>query len=409
MPRGELTSALLFLLLLPSALQAQDYDGYFSTLFSVMPDVVPAEGGQPVTELRSRLFVEGLLNPGPSLHIRAGVFVDALVADRDPLGSRGTSTDALIRPADLYAEYRSAAFDVRAGMSRIVWGRLDEFQPTDVVNPLDLSRFIFEGRSEARLPVALVRGRLFLPGGSTLEGIVVPAFRSGRFDQLDEDTSPFTLAPVGVRVRHAPGTSWGNVQGGARFTSTAGRVDWAVSAWRGFESFPTYVLQPSMPEPSPLIPPRYDEVFPRFTMIGADFETARGPWGLRGEAAWFDTVTPRSFEVGIGADRRAGSYRVAINAIVSHADETDVTFVGWAERSFARETRSGRLLAVYDPADETAFVRGIAMLSLRDNLSLEASAGWIAGQAGGISQGGADVLALLSSRDFLYMRLKVHF
>jgi len=362
-----------------------------------------------VTELRMRLFAEGLFVPADPLRVRAGVFVDALIADRAPLGAHTVVKAAIIRPADFYVELRRERFDVRAGMSRIVWGRLDEFQPTDVVNPVDLSRFMLEGRSEARLPVALVRGRLFLPASTTLEGIVVPAFRAGRFDQLAEETSPFMLAPFGVRERREPRTSWRNVQGGARLTSTLHRVDWGVSAWRGFEHFPAYVPSTPAPDPLALVPPHYVEVFPRFTMVGADFETVRGPWGLRGELAWFDSATPRSFEGGIGADRRAGNYRVALNAVVARADDTDVTFVGWAERSFARETRSARLLAVYDPSDDTAFVRGIGSWSLRDNVALEASAGWFTGESTAAPQSGIDVLALLSRRDFLYTRVIIHF
>ena len=47
-----------------------------------------------------------------------------------------------------------------------------------------------EGRSEARLPVGLVRARTFLPRSTTLEAVYVPHFRRGRFDQLDEPSSP---------------------------------------------------------------------------------------------------------------------------------------------------------------------------------------------------------------------------
>ena len=89
------------------------------------------------------------------------------------------------------------------GASRIVWGRLDEFQPTDVVNPLDLSKFLLEGRSEARLSVGLVRGRVFLPGSATLDLIAVPGFRAGRFDQLDEPSSPFNFASFRRRLSNA--------------------------------------------------------------------------------------------------------------------------------------------------------------------------------------------------------------
>ena len=389
---------------------AQDYGGHFSTLFDVMPDVDASSGAQPVAELRTRLFAEGLFNPYQSVHLRAGLFVDALLADRDSLGGEGATAAAVIRPADVYAEYRGTRFDVRAGMARIVWGRLDEFQPTDVINPIDLSRFVFEGRSESRLPVALVRGRVFLPGSSTLEGIVVPVFRAGRFDQLDEETSPFRLAPPGPVERHEPGTSWRNIQGGTRFTSTIGRVDWGASAWRGFETFPVYLSAVASPEAHLPQPVGFVAAFPRFTMVGGDFETVSGPWGVRGELAWFDGAAVRSFEGGIGADRRAGNYRVALNAVVSHGGEdTDVTFVGWAERTFARETRSARLLAVYDPSDDTAFVRGIAAISMRDNLWLEGSAGWFSGQREAAGQGSPDVLGLLARRDFLYTRLRIHF
>jgi len=400
----------VILVIAATELRAQDYDGYFSSLFLVMPDVADADGNEHVAELRTRLLAEGLYDLSERIHVRAGFFVETLAGHRGPLDSDPPALAAIVRPGDAYVEFRGERADLRAGMSRIVWGRLDEIQPTDVVNPIDLSRFLLEGRSEARLPVALVRGRAFLPHGSTLEGIVVPFFRSSRFDQLEEETSPFRLAPPGGLERRAPATEWGNVQGGARFTSTVGRFDWGVSAWRGFEGFPTYVPAPAPLDPLALFVPTFFEVFPRFTMVGADFETVRGPWGLRGEAAWFRGDSPRSFEGGIGADRRAGDYRIALNTIVSHADVFDVTFVGWAERNFARDTRRARLLAVYDPDDDTAFVRAIGALSLRENVWLELSGGWFTGNPQDVDLSGAlGALGLLSRRDFIYTQVKIHF
>ena len=97
----------------------------------------------------------------------------------------------MIRVHDAFAELTAGRLDVRAGFARVVWGRLDEIQPTDVVNPLDVSRFFFEGRSEARLPVALVRASVFLSDAASVEAVYVPVFRRGRFDLLDEPTSPF--------------------------------------------------------------------------------------------------------------------------------------------------------------------------------------------------------------------------
>ena len=86
----------------------------------------------------------------------------------------------------------------------------------------------------------------------------------------------------------------------------------------------------------------------------------------------------------------------------TQVENTDVNVVGWAERSFARETRSVRLLAVYNPDAASAFVRGIAAFSLRDNLWLETSVGWLRGTE-------LDLLSRLSTRDFVYARLRGYF
>jgi hypothetical protein len=342
-------------------------------MLDVLPDLSPEDGAPPTTELRTRVFVERQQEIGEHLRLQLSGYVDGLVADR--------ARDAVVRPNDLYIEYRADRFDVRAGYSRIVWGRLDEFQPTDVVNPIDLTRFLLEGRSEARLPAALVRGRVFLSDASTIEAVVAPVFRASTFDQLDEETSPFNPAPPVARNWPEPQTSWDNLQGGGRFTSTVGRVDWGVSAYRGFRTFPTY---------------------PRSTMIGGDVETARGPWGLRGEVAVF--LEEDAVEAGVGADRRAGDYRIAANVLVTtgQAQGTDVLLVSSAERSFARETRRIRAFAVYDPTDDTAFARLIAAVSVRDNVWVEGSAGVFAGSS-------LDTIGLLTRRDFLYARLKVFF
>jgi len=60
------------------------------------------------------------------------------------------------------------------------------------------------------------------------------------------------------------------------------------------------------------------------------------------------------------------------------------------------------MLAVYNPDAASAFVRGIVAFSLRDNLLLETSAGWLRGTE-------LDLLSRLSTRDFVYARLKVYF
>jgi hypothetical protein len=163
-------------------------------------------------------------------------------------------------------------------------------------------------------------------------------------------------------------------------------------------------------------------------MVGGDFETVRGEWGVRGEVAAYPDrrlqgrVQARLFdghtiEGGVGADRSAGAYRVSGNIVVARRwlsdrggtdaadrviDRTDVNLVGAVDRSFARETRRIRVFGVYNPEEASAFVRAIAGFDVRDNVAIEASGGVFAGD-------GADALSRLATRDFVYLRLKVFF
>jgi hypothetical protein len=376
--------------------EAQTVSGYASVMFDTFPQI-------DVTELRSRVFAEYRRDLNDRVRLVASGFAEALIAER---GEPGLIRTGILRPQEVSLETAWERADLRVGLSRVTWGRLDELLPTDVVNPLDLTKFFFEGRAEGRMPVALVRAR-WLPSESfTLESIYVPFFRRGRFDELDEETAPFAIRlPLPVERREPPRTVR-NGQGGVRATATSGRVDWSVSAYRGFEPLPVYEGSSAR--------------FPRFTMIGGDFETVRGQWGLRGELAAFvdrtlqlqnapTAVKGKALEGGLGVDRRAGSYRVSGTVMltsrianVAELDRRDLTLVGAIDRSFARETRSLRVFAAYNPGERAGFARAIGAFSLRDNLSLEVSGGVFAGI-------GLDVFARFSDREFLYIRLKAFY
>lgn len=385
--------------------------GYVSITVDHLPNA-PA----PATELRARLFAEETLAPGERLKIHLAGFVEGLVADRN----RGeTADDLIVRPQEAYIEFGGSRADFRAGYSRVVWGRLDEIQPTDVVNPLDLARFFFEGRSEARMPVAMARGRLFFGERATIDALIVPEFRRGTFDQLDEDTSPFNLEadrvvclgiglcpPLETEVLE-PTVAFRNLQGGGRVSVTTGRVDWAVAAWRGFDSFGTYEVLP--PDPLALTQTlRAIRRFPRMTMIGGDFETTTGKWALRGEVAAFEGEIDR-VDAGLGFDRRAGSYHVSGTVLVQHQEEADTStsLVASAERTFARERYRTRGFVLYNLEDGVAFARNISSAELRENVELEGSVGWFFGS--GDSPTTRNVVTRFADRDFLYLRLRVRF
>ena len=444
--RGAAAAAAIGLcLIVPGVVSAQSV-GRPSGHVSLTADYEPNRN--ETLELRSRLFAEEKIEVTPSLRVTASGFAEGLLASRpDPLSAatgevrNAATTDAVVRVHDAFAELTAGRLDVRAGFARVIWGRLDEVQPTDVVNPLDVSRFFFEGRSEARLPVALIRASLFLSDAASVAAVYVPVFRRGRFDLLDEPTSPFTprspgeglavclavgcptLPPEIVDDKPSAGAS--SAQGGARFSATTGRVDWSLSAYRGLEPFAIYHVA----ESAPGAPVRIEGKHPRFTMIGGDVETVRGEWGIRGEVAAFvdDNIqTPAltiaegsSVEAGAGVDRKAGNYRISGTVLFHHerrdlsagrpgnqrideSSRSDLSFVLSTDRRFARERYGLRVFGVANTTEGSGFVRVIGSAELRDNLGVEASLGWFAGE-------GRDLVGRFADSDFAYVRVKYYF
>jgi preprotein translocase subunit SecF len=355
--------AVCALMLAPGNAEAQRPTGHLS----VMADYVPNR--EDTAEIRARVFAEQAFDPSGAVRIRVSGFAEGLLARR-PSGGTGDAvrvSEGIVRAHEAVIAYSGARFALDAGFGQVVWGKLDELQPTDVINPIDVSRFLLAGRAEARLPVGFARGRLFFGEHATVEGIYVPFFRRGRFDQLDEPTSPFSPvlpgsaddvtclaigcpAPLPPVLERTPARTLGNAQGGARLSVTSGRVDWSLSAWRGFEPFG---LARAAVDPRDLSLVAIERVFPRFTMIGGDVETVRGEWGLRGELAVFaeDTfqgpgfaaVRGRSVDAGIGVDRRAGGYRVGATCFSTARRTTSRRCPRCRRRAGRRSrTRAGR-------------------------------------------------------------------
>jgi hypothetical protein len=398
-------------------------DGHLVLSGDALPDLDAAE-------FRPQIMLDARGTLGSETYrYRVQGIVEALVADR---GS--TVTGAIVAARDAWIEIARPHGDLRVGYGRLVWGRLDEIQPSDVINPLDASRFLFDGRSEARLPVAFTRGRWFVRDDFTVEGVFAPIFRRGKFDELEESSSPFNLledfklpvlqasAPVQISSeveRLEPSTTWSNVSGGARISTTIGRVDVSGAVYRGFDGFGLISVEferPAAPS-APAVITRVER-YPRFTMVSGDFETVIGEWALRGEAAMFvrktlsgvtrtGAVDGRAFDGGFGFDRRTGDYRVFGSVIVhrewsaedSLVSKTDVSLVGSIDRQLKRDRYLVRGFAVVNPGDASAFIRGLLVWKVRDDVSIEGSAAAFLGTSD-------DTLGRFADRDFLLARIR---
>jgi hypothetical protein len=387
---------------------------------------------------RARASIEVTADPQPWLRLHFDGLAEAVIGSRSAVGdSTRNVSDAIASARDAWAEVRLGDVEVRAGYGRLVWGRLDEVMPSDVINPIDTTRFFLNGRADARLPVAFVRTRIFLPGEASAELIASVPGRRGRFDSLEEPTSPFNLLndvvlPAGGAGgfeihREEPGASWRNLQGGARVSTTVSRVDMSVSAWRGFEGFGIISLEPVQVFPPggplPFVVARLVVRYPRFTMIAADAETVRGGWAIRGEVAAFVDKTlagptgpqkGKAVDAGVGVDRAAGDYHLfgsviwhrewftsstldAVNDAVNH-----VNVIASIDRRFAREKYLARIFGVVNPDDRSGFLRGLFSWSVRDNVLIEASGGAFVGD-------GTDTISRFNDRDFAFLRLRYSF
>jgi hypothetical protein len=425
----------------PEAHQAQapspstrfSIDGHVALLADVLPR-------KDAAEARPQIVIDATGRAGRWFRYRLEALVEGLAARRG-----GAVTDGVARARDGWIELAGARADLRAGYGRLVWGRLDEIQPSDVINPLDTARFLLDGRSAARLPVTFVRGRVLPSERWTIEGVLVPVFRRGTFDELDEPTSPFNLVndvvlPLTVTtsqdVEHlTPPTTWANVSGGGRLSSTIGRVDVAAAVYRGFDGFGLISFVPDFQTLSvpgspaggieaavgPAVVGHLVERFPRFTMVSGDFETVRGDWAIRGEVAAFvekqfagltrpGPVDGHAIDGGVGVDRRSGDYRV-FGSMLIHREwssedagvaRTDVSLVGSVDRMFGRDRYLVRAFGVLNPGDRSGFLRGLLVWTARDNFAVEASAGAFLGT-------GDDTLGRFKGRDFLFGRVRCSF
>jgi hypothetical protein len=93
---------------------------------------------------------------------------------------------------------------------------------------------------------------------------------------------------------------------------------------------------------------------------------------------------------------------LAFQGAAYESGRTDVSLIVSADRTFGRERYRARAFGVCNTTEGSAFLRGIATATLRDDVSLEGSAGWFIGE-------GRDLIGRFDDSDFGYLRLKFLF
>lgn len=246
-----------------------ELNGYLRSVLFVgkVPDVSEAE-------LKS-----GYGEAALKLKVRKQNFGDAFAEIRFRRGYEFKKSVSEIDLREAYVNVYAGPFDFRIGHQIVVWGRADGLNPTDNITPKNLlARSPDE--DDRRQANFLIRSTYNLYP-LRLEAIWVPAYESS---YIPTDLIPF---PSGVRLVDPdyPDARVRNSALALRLNFEMPSFDGSLSYFNGHNPFPglsANILALSLDS-------LYIEVFPksyRLNILGADFQTTIGSYGLRGELAY---------------------------------------------------------------------------------------------------------------------------
>jgi hypothetical protein len=220
---------------------------------------------------------------------------------------------------DAFVDYTTGGLDLRLGMQKFAWGKLDRYQPTDVLNVQRYSDPFLLDEEERKIAVPAVEASYFLPRRdwvpeeSRLTLVWIPQYFPYRFPLLGERWFPpagvppssfavpqlMTEIPVGFRLNNAPPPSFSMANAGyaARLSGFARGVDYALCYYHGFDRTPAFRLTAEASgEPLPVFPfvgdvgaqTTLSPVFRTIDLVGGDAAYAWGDFTFRFEAAFID-------------------------------------------------------------------------------------------------------------------------
>ncbi len=242
-----------------------------------------------------------------------------------------TTDRGLLQPAgslgEFYVDLKLNGTDLRVGRQEIRWGRADGYNPTDNLIPYDY----LDTSAGERMAVPALKADTFF-GKTHLEAAWIPVFTPTRLPLLGQRWFPplpssaslpavpgSPPASVDLIYRNGimrlPALTFGNGQWGLRWNQVVPRAEFSLSYFDGFDDIPFFRAVPAelrpAAEPRPELIISLDRDFYRVRIAGADFATAIGPFGLRGEVAYYDQTDPNNQDhvlVVVGLDRSWGDW-----------------------------------------------------------------------------------------------------
>lgn len=250
--------------------------------------------------------------------------IDAEARSKSFVGFRDES-DQTVELKDAYVELRRDGYSVAVGNQTVTWGKMDDYTILDLVNPQDLRDFIMYEKQERKEPQPMVRLD-FQGEGWAVETVYIPTFESSDVEFFGSDWAVFgklqesvnggnftanqknIVNGVSIQERDSiTDNSWDNGQVAIRLKSKMNDVDYSLYYFNQYHSVPVlreknsngnilkqFLYNPTLanltayealtPTGDDLI---LEEYHPRTNIVGADWETVMGEYGVRGEVGYF--------------------------------------------------------------------------------------------------------------------------
>lgn len=218
------------------------------------------------------------------------------------------SKDVFVSFDEAYVEVPFGNVEVRVGKQKVSWGQLDDLQPTDHLNPEDLTEFYFRPELERKIGIPALRV-LGYRGSSVIDFVWNPTFTAYRFPARDDRWFPPLLTvsdrletPLGtipVRSRYPdvdePPHTLASSDVALRLRQYREGTEMSLSVFHGWDKSPTFAAAGTAsvtPTGDPNLPVAIVSdvaVRPslhRITVVGADLAIPVLWFAVRAEAAW---------------------------------------------------------------------------------------------------------------------------
>ncbi|MBN2442872.1 MAG: DUF1302 family protein [Spirochaetales bacterium] len=214
----------------------------------------------------------------------------------DLIGTGIMSDKLMIKPGEVYLSLYLNKLDITIGHQVISWGTADGLNPTNNINPKDLSDLTHIAASDTKdliMPVNAVRFNFYPADFLNFEGVFIPLFTPPGMPDFSSYLPP-ELSGLSDNINFCyPDSAPASFESGMKANFTLPGIDFSLSylyAWDDIPDIKVNILQQDIGGGMMFgTPASLEFTFNRVHIIGADFAWPLFDIDFRGEAAYFIT------------------------------------------------------------------------------------------------------------------------